>query len=191
MAVYGRARLHDLRGTVNRLPSLRPTELDKDSKEIPLAATGADGGGKSLTPALTPESDFRRLVSKSFDDAEVNSLLTSGERKLLQVMAFDEARGREIAEEKNAPSRARSVDPLIKSQDWQIVNVDLSKLYDINNSNSSYSGSNDQAKACGTVRKDLIVLSPELRRVIEAWPKLTEEFRNAILLIVKANLPAS
>jgi integrase len=55
MNVYTHARLHDLAGAVEGLPSLLPAPPSGERNALP--ATGTDGG---VAPCVAPKSDFRR-----------------------------------------------------------------------------------------------------------------------------------
>jgi hypothetical protein len=60
-AVYGKARLHDLAGVIDRLPAFAPT----DDQPQELAATGTDGSANPLAPPLAPRIDFDRHTDDS------------------------------------------------------------------------------------------------------------------------------
>jgi hypothetical protein len=116
IGLYAKVSLHDIKGAVENLPDLTPSE----SSPEPLAMTGTD-------PVVTPISEHLSHHFPTGEDGTIRGLadaavvMDSGfesptDHNPLEMVALDTAGRARSHDGGNAPRRTRTYNPLIKSQ---------------------------------------------------------------------------
>ncbi len=119
LARYGKAQLHDLAGKVELLPDLlNGTPLEANVHK--LRATGTDGAAAQALPfSCSPVAQRTDMVGDSLTTIENTSMESSeGENKQKPPATQGVERDceRMITDDRSAPCRTRTYNPLIKSQ---------------------------------------------------------------------------
>ncbi len=110
-ARYSHRRLYDLAGAVDKLPNLVPNNSpNTDAKAFPLRSTGTDPTSGVVTgdtePHLTASNCNLRIVNASGSENDNRQ----------ELQGNDTVSHRSASRRTSAPCRARTDDPLIKSQ---------------------------------------------------------------------------
>lgn len=165
-AVYGRAQLHDLGAAVNRLPSLFPG--DSSEAQI-LRATGTDQLAPQLAPAVDPRCEILRIA----DTTSTGEPVVKSSAESLEGEGLENGCDGLMPSESSASCRARTYDPLIKSQ-----KVPTHK----SNRSITYAGSQSQLAPQLALDRPADAL---LQRVIDAWSELPAHVREAIVKLAE------
>jgi excisionase family DNA binding protein len=112
-ARYSHRRLYDLTGAVEKLPNLVPTNAP-DAGEIPARLTGTCGA-KSAVPAAVP-GDTRGHQSAPSGNLRIVGVVPADSPQPLEMKGAGASQHRPASPRTSGPCRARTDDPLIKSQ---------------------------------------------------------------------------
>ena len=116
-ARYSHRRLYDLAGAVDKLPNLVPSAPTANAGQLPLRMTGTDGAGAvpgAVPGAVTGGIRLHRTAPKYTNG---DSGADSGDaQETLENKRPGAVLHRAASNCLSAPSRARTEDPLIKSQ---------------------------------------------------------------------------
>jgi integrase len=110
MAVYGRARLHDLAGAVDRLPSLSSSDPEPDA----LKATGTDRACSRLPFPCRANEEDRGNVTR-YEDGRASGEEIVNSTQVFGVMPSEDDRGTVTTTDENGPSRIRTCNQGIMS----------------------------------------------------------------------------
>lgn len=168
-AIYGRAQLHDLAAAVEAMPSLRP-ETPKQSSEV-LRKTGTDPVCTKFVQTFGGDCGQLREVDNPGDAETIDGISL----KPLDLQGVEADCGSLMAIEGSAPSRTRTLNLVIKSQQNTGSNPLSDKTYDNSSEKFALRFAQESSKATS---------DPSLARLIEAWPSLSAADRAAIMAIV-------